>query len=180
MRTLLRPCSVLTVLVALWSIPALGQQHPSMPPDMTHEEHLAQMRRDADMKQRGAVAMGFDQGAVVHHFLLTTEGGAIQVDVKDTADEESRKVIRVHLRQIAAAFGDGQFEAPFVTHGEMPPGVPDLQRLKSTITYTFTETPGGGIVRVATTSVEAIRAVHEFLRYQIAEHHTGDPLTIAK
>lgn len=180
MKTRLQSGGVLMLVVALWSVQALGQQHPSMPPDMTHEQHLAQMRRDAEMKQRGAVAMGFDQDAVVHHFLLTSTGGAIQVDVRNRADEDSLKAIRAHLRQIAAAFGDGQFEAPFVTHGEMPPGVSDLQRLKSTITYTFTETPDGGAVRIATTHGEAIRAVHEFLRYQIAEHHTGDPLTIAK
>src|SRR5258708_14504821 len=141
MRTYLHSCSVLTLVVVPSSIPALGQQHPSMPRGLTHEEHLAQMRRDADMKERGAVAMGFDQDAVVHHFLLTTEGGAIQVEAKDTSDEGNLNAIRAHLRQIAAAFADGQFEAPFVTHGEVPPGVPELQRLKSTVTYTFKETP---------------------------------------
>ena len=151
-----------------------------MPPGMTHEEHLAQMARDAEINKRGAVAMGFDQDSVAHHFLLTPEGGTIQVDVKSASDDVNRQAIRTHLRSIAAAFADGQFEAPFLTHGEVPPGVDALQRLKSAVTYTFGETPGGAVVRISAANVEAIDAVHEFLRYQITEHHTGDPLAIVK
>jgi hypothetical protein len=151
-----------------------------MPPGMTPEEHLAQMQRDADMNKRGALAMGFDQDAVAHHFQLTAQGGAIQVDVKDPSDERNRQAIRTHLRGIAAAFADGQFEAPLFTHGQMPPGVTELQRLKSTVTYTFSETPNGGLVRIATTNMDAADAIHAFLRYQIIEHHTGDPLGIGK
>jgi len=33
-------------------------------------------------------------------------------------------------------------------------------------------------VRITTRDGEALAAVHEFLRYQIREHHTGDPLTV--
>ena len=38
------------------------QDHPSMPPGMSHEEHMKQMSKDAEMKRRGDAAMGFDQG----------------------------------------------------------------------------------------------------------------------
>ena len=151
-----------------------------MPPGMTHEEHLAQMQRDADLNKRGALAMGFDQEKVAHHFRLTAEGGAIHVDVKNTSDAGTRQAIRTHLREIAAAFADGRFDAPLLTHAEVPPGVPDLQRLKSAVTYTFSETADGGIVRMASMNADAIDAIHQFLRYQITEHHTGDPLTIGK
>lgn len=43
-------------------------QHPAMPPGMIHEEHLAQMQKDAELKKRGADAMGFDQDKTAHHF----------------------------------------------------------------------------------------------------------------
>jgi hypothetical protein len=56
-----------------------------------------------------------------------------------------------------------------MTHSEVPPGVPTLQRLKTAITYTFTETTRGGIVRISTANVEARSALHEFLTYQIEE-----------
>jgi hypothetical protein len=173
---------MLCAVVALW-IPAASirsfAQDPAMPPGMTHEEHRAQLERDAAMKKRGAQAMGFDQDGVAHHFVLRPDGGLIEVDVRDASDETNRDAIRTHLRQIATAFAGGNFEGPLMTHAEMPPGVPALQRLKSRVTYTFEETPRGGRVRITTDAAEALAAVHEFLQYQIREHHTGDP-TVAK
>ena len=70
-----------TVLAAIAAVSlAAAQQHPEMPPGMSHEEHLAQIEKDAALKARGAAAMGFDQNAAVHHFRLTTTGGVIQVE----------------------------------------------------------------------------------------------------
>jgi len=180
MKNLLCSYAVITLFLSAGSIRVLGQQHPPMPPGMTHEEHFAQMQRDADMNKRGAAAMGFDQEKVAHHFRLAADGGTIQVDVKDASDDVSRQAIRTHLQAIATAFADGQFDAPLITHAEMPPGASDLQRLKSTVTYAFGETKGGGMVRISTTNTDALDAIHRFLRYQITEHHTGDPLTIGK
>jgi hypothetical protein len=148
-------------------------QHSSMPPGMTHDEHLAQMQREAEMKKRGAAAMGFDQDRVVHHFLITADGGTIRVEVKDASDMASRDAIRSHLRQIASEFADGIFEAPFATHAETPPGVPVMQTLKFRLRYEFGETPAGGQVRIVTADRDALAAVHQFLRYQIQEHRTG-------
>jgi hypothetical protein len=171
------PVALLTIVI-LSAGSSASAQHPAMPPGMTHEEHLAQMQKDAEMKKRGALAMGFDQDRVAHHFGLTPNGGTIDVGVRDTSDATNRDAIRTHLHQIAAAFAAGSFEAPLMTHAQMPPGVAALQRLKSRVTYTFEETPEGGRVRIATDAAEALAAVHEFLRYQIREHHTGDPMVV--
>src|SRR5256885_3457497 len=144
---------MLVAVVALW-IPAASirsfDQHPAMPAGMTHEEHVAQMQRDEEVKKRGARAMGFDQDSVAHHFVLMPKGGAIEVGVRDASDETNRAAIRTHLQQISTAFAAGRFEAPLITHAEMPSGVPALQRLKSSVTYTFEETPRGGRVRITT------------------------------
>ena len=153
-------------------------QHPAMPAGMTHEEHVRQMQKDADLKQRGDAAMGFDQGKTTHHFRLTADGGAIEVEANDPADGASREQIRGHLRAIAAAFADGNFDAPVATHDEVPTGVSALQRLKAVVTFSFEEAPSGARVRIRTSNREARQAIHEFLRYQIREHRTGDPLTI--
>lgn len=148
-----------------------------MPAGMTHEQHMKQMKRDAEMKQHGNVAMGFDQGKTTHRFTMSAEGGAIAVGVNDPADQASLRQVRSHLQEIVVAFKQGDFGKPHATHGEFPPGVPTMQRLKDTITYAFEETPSGGVVRIATTSAEARAAIHEFLTYQVNEHKMGDPIT---
>jgi hypothetical protein len=77
-------------------------------------------------------------------------------------------------------FKDGNFSTPMLIHGEVPPGVPVMKSLKEKIAYTFETTDLGGRVRIATTDAEAIQAIHEFMRYQIKDHRTGDPLEVDK
>ena len=147
-----------------------------MPAGMTHEQH----HKDADLKTRGAATMGFDQDATIHHFRLAADGGSIEVSVKDAADDANTTAIRSHLREIATAFASGDFSKPLLTHAEHPPGSAQLAALRSSITYDYEETPNGGRVRIRSTNPDAVQAVHDFLRYQIAEHHTGDPTTPPK
>src|SRR5262245_50622482 len=123
-------------------------QHASMPPGMTHEEHQAQMKKEAELKKRGDAAMGFDQDAVTHHFVLTGDGGTIEVRVREAKDRTSLDAIRTHLTAIAEGFAAGRFDEPQATHGEVPPGVPDMQRLRAAITYRFESTAAGGRVRI--------------------------------
>jgi hypothetical protein len=149
-------------------------QHPAMPAGMSHEEHQKQMAKDAEMKKRGAAAMGFDQDATTHHFLIAEDGGTIQVTANDSHDHASEDAIRAHLKQIAQDFAAGVFDAPFATHAEVPPGVAAMQRLKGAIRYQYEEVDHGARVRIVTEDPEARAAVREFLRYQIREHKTGD------
>ena len=44
------------------------------------------------------------------------------------------------------------------------------------ITYRYEDLAGGGAVRIETKDARALDAVHAFLRYQITEHGTGDPM----
>lgn len=164
----IRPFVVLTFFIAA---PALAQ-HSAMPEGMTHEQHMEQMKKDAAMKERGAVAMGFDQDTTTHHFTMQDDGGAIEVAANDAADQAGIAHVQQHLQEIAAAFKQGDFGKPQATHGEVPPGVPVMQRLKDAITYTYAETPRGGRVRIATANVEARGAIHAFLSYQTREHKT--------
>ena len=155
-------------------------QHQQMPPGMTHEEHLAQLKRDAELHARGTAAMGFDQDAATHHFLLFDDGGAIEVRASRRDDTVTRTAIRSHLQTIAREFADGVFERPFATHAETPAGVPALQEFRTSLTYTYEETADGGRVRIGAADPRALAGVHAFLRYQIVEHKTGDPLVPRK
>jgi hypothetical protein len=153
----------------------LAPQHPTMPNGMSHEEHLKQMEKDEALKKRGAEAMGFDQDTTTHHFRLAPSGGSIEVTVKNEKDEAVIEAVRSHLRSIAAEFARGEFDKPLHTHGEVPPGVAEMQKSKLKITYRFEDLPRGGIVRIETKDARALDAIHAFLRYQVTEHQTGDP-----
>ncbi len=130
----------------------------------------------AAMNQRAEHAMGFSQAATTHHFFLKPDGGVIQVEANDSADATSRDQIRVHLQHIAHAFQSGDFDIPMFVHDTIPPGEPEMKRLQKNIRYTFEETAAGGRVVISTTDKDAIAAVHAFLRFQIDEHKTGDPI----
>jgi hypothetical protein len=154
-----------------------AEQHPPMPAGMTHGEHLAQMQKDEALKKRGAVAMGFDQDSSTHHFLLSADGGAIEVSVNEASDTTNRDAIRSHLKEIAVEFTHGDFAKPLATHGEVPPGVKTMQQRLRLITFRYEDVVDGGRVRIQTADRKAKIAVQEFLRYQIREHSTGDPLS---
>lgn len=135
----------------------------------------------AGMHARGAAVMGFDQDKTVHHFYLFDDGGAIEIAVKDPADTANRDAIRAHLPHIAQRFGAGSFEAPMQTHGTKEvPGIAVLTALKGRIVYQYAETPNGGRVDIRSSDPAAVAAVHDFLRYQIAEHRTGDSHAVGK
>ena len=139
-----------------------------------HDQH------QAGVNERGDHAMGFSHKKTTHRFRLLTDGGAIEVRANSPADKESREQIRKHLRQIAEAFPAGDFEAPFLTHGKIPPGVPSMKRLGKEIDYEFEEIEGGARVRLSTKNPEALAAIHDFMKFQIEDHQTGDPAEIQK
>ena len=139
----------------------------------THDHH-------ADVNRRGDVVMGFSHEKTTHHFRLRPTGGEIEIVANDATDTESSAQIRGHLAHIAQMFRDGDFTAPMLIHARNPPGTKTMTRLNERITYTLEEAPGGARVRIATADAQALAAVHEFLRFQITDHRTGDPLTIQK
>jgi hypothetical protein len=53
-----------------------------------------------------------------------------------------------------------------------------MKEKRTEISYSFEELPAGGRVRIKTTNRDALNAIHEFLRFQIADHHTGDTTDI--
>ena len=125
--------------------------------------------------QSGTTVMGFDQTRTAHRFSLFTDGGAIDVTLRDSADAENRDAIRSHLQHIADMFSDGIFDAPMLVHNSKNvPGTKVMASRKDRIRYEYVETPGGGRVNIITTDAEAVAAVHQFLKFQIDEHRTGD------
>jgi hypothetical protein len=136
--------------------------------------HKEKSEHQADVEKHGDMAMGFPHDNTTHHFRLLSDGGAIEVTVNDAKDAESLGMIRMHLKHITAMFSDGDFSVPMFVHGEIPPGATEMKDRWVDIAYTFEELPTGGRVRITTANHDALNAVHDFLTFQIADHHTGD------
>jgi hypothetical protein len=165
-------CVLLSVvLAAQFPSKLLGQEPASSSAQApNHDAH-------SKMNERGEQGMGFSQTTTTHHFLLRPDGGAIQAEVNDPKDTSGRDSIRGHLQHIVHAFSSGDFDIPMFVHDTVPPGVPEMKRLKDKITYSFEQTPNGGRVAIHTSDATALAAIHKFLRFQIKEHQTKDPTT---
>jgi hypothetical protein len=84
----------------------------------------------------------------------------------------------MHLGHITKAFGEGDYSAPMFVHDSMPPGVSTMKLLKDKIHFEYQAVDGGGRVSIAADDPVARAAIHDFLRFQITEHGTGDPLDL--
>ena len=154
-------------VVLLVSSLCLAQHDPQ-----SHQQHMA------DVKKHGAEAMGFDQDKTTHHFRLYKDGGAVEVQANEPSDTATIGQIRDHLKQQANKFAAGDFGAPQHTHGWVPPGVDTMIRLRSKIEYQFQPLDRGGRLRITTSDSQALVAVHQFLRFQIQDHETGDKTSV--
>jgi hypothetical protein len=155
------------ILAAVVFASAIQAQQPSTP--TPGEQHAAMMKR-------GEAGMAFSQEKTTHHFLLVNDGGAIQVNANDPKDDATRDHIRMHLSHVAQMFSAGDFDVPMFIHDATPPGVPTMKKLHNEIHYRYQETDTGGKIVIDTANPKALKAVHEFLRFQIAEHKTGDSI----
>jgi hypothetical protein len=135
---------------------------------------FAQQDHHTMVNEHGDHVMGFSHEKTTHHFELNYDGGAIDVRANDAADTESRDQIRNHFQHIAKMFSDGNFNAPMLVHGADVPGTATMGRLKAQLHWNLQETPRGARLTVVADNKESLDAVHEFLRFQIQDHQTGD------
>ena len=140
-----------------------------------HKEHSQKSSgHSSDVEKNGDEAMGFPHDKTTHHFRLYSEGGAIEVTVNDSNDIANLKAIRAHLGRIATLFSNDDFAIPMFVHSQVPPGVSVMKEKRNVISYQYEEMAGGARVRIKTSDLAALDAVHKFLRFQIEDHHTGD------
>jgi hypothetical protein len=137
--------------------------------------HSGNSQHQSDVEHHGDAVMGFPHDKTTHHFRIAPDGGAIEVTVNDRKEVDNLQAIRMHLKHIASLFSQGDFSVPIFIHGQTPPGVAEMKDRRGDITYTFEELPAGGRIRIATMNHDAVNAIHDFLKFQIQEHHTGDP-----
>jgi hypothetical protein len=149
---MIRPIAILT----LGTVLAFSQDHQAM------------------VNQHGDHAMGFSHEKTTHHFELHYDGGVIDVRANDVQDTESRDQIRSHFHHIAQMFAGGNFNVPMLVHGPVVPGTETMSRLKDRLHWDLQETPRGARIVITADNKESLDAVHQFLRFQIEDHKTGD------
>src|SRR6266568_4052495 len=161
-------------LLILGGLQLAGQDMQSCP---MHKEHMKEAsQHQTDVEKHGDEAMGFPHDKTTHHFRLYADGGAIEVTVNDRKDTQDVQAIWSHLAHIVTMFSNGDFSLPMFVHSQVPPGVPVMKEKRSAISYSFEESPDGGRVRIKTVDRDALKAVHDFLRFQIEDHHTEDKI----
>ena len=129
----------------------------------------------AGIDRRGDHEIGFSHDKTAHHFILLPDGGSIEVLVGNPNDSATREEIQRHMVHIAMMFQNNDFEIPMLIHDRVPPGVPTMKQKHDVISYSYAPTERGGHVRIKTADPQALRAIHEFLVFQIRDHRTGDP-----
>jgi hypothetical protein len=156
-------------LVAGSASTVTAQDHESCPMHKAHTGHPA-------VDHRHEKTTGLPSDGIEHHFLLASDGGSIRLEVKDAQQAEGLARVRQHLQTIARAFAAGDFSMPARIHDQVPPGAETMKARKDAIRYSYSETPKGGAVAIATADPAALGAIHDFLRFQISDHGTGDPI----
>jgi len=158
----------LSLVVLLGACLAYGQQ------DHQPQDHHAMV------KEHGDRVMGFSHEKTTHHFVLTEHGGLIEVRANDPKDTAGLDQIRSHFQHIVHMFAEGKFNAPMLVHNQNVPGTAIMNRLKTDLYWKLQEIPRGARITITADNKEVLDAVHNFLRFQIADHQTGDVLPSAK
>ncbi|MGZ5444538.1 MAG: hypothetical protein ACXW5U_22115 [Thermoanaerobaculia bacterium] len=143
-----------------------------------HAQHTAAAAHHESVDQRGDHVMGFSHEKTKHSFKLYKDGGAVDVRANDASDAESVAAIRTHLQEIAKDFASGNFAKPKEIHDRVPDGVTVMKDLGALISYRYEEIERGARVRITTSDPRGLDAVHQFLRFQIEDHRTGDSAAV--
>ncbi|HET9305042.1 MAG TPA: hypothetical protein VFO46_03370 [Candidatus Sulfotelmatobacter sp.] len=161
------------------SVSAQDTKHEDMANCSMHAQKETQYPHHADVNRHGDLAMGFPHDKTTHHFRLRSDGGAIEITANDSNDKTNTAAIRAHLSHVAGLFSQGDFSTPMFIHDTIPPGIETMRLLKAAIRYRFEELPTGARLNIESSNPAAVAAVHDFLRFQISDHQTGDPITVA-
>ena len=158
--------SSIAAALLLWSFTSFAEQGS--------EQH------HAGVVARGDQVMGFSHEKTTHHFRLSKDGGSVEAIANHATDEASREQIQKHLQHIAGMFKSGDFNAPMLIHARTPPGVPAMKKLRDQIQYRVEPMRNGARLRLSSENPRAVSAIHDFLRFQIQDHQTGDSMAVTQ
>jgi hypothetical protein len=124
------------------------------------------------IQSRGHQAMGVDQYTSVHRFESLGDGGRITLE-RAADDTAGTNQIRRHMRSIASAFAQGNFDIPGFVHDREVPGTKAMAARRRRILYRVAFLPRGAQLRIHSDDPTAIAAIHEFLAFQRRDHRAA-------
>jgi len=128
-------------------------------------------QRQAEVAARGAGVMPFDLKDSSHIFTKSRNGGLQQVQARNPKDIAQVRLIRSHLRDIAARFEQGDFSAPTQIHGDDMPGLAQLKlAMPGEISIQYRELFNGAQIRYATSNPALVPVLHQWFDAQLADH----------
>jgi|KBSSwiStaDraftv2_1062776.scaffolds.fasta_scaffold1018660_2 hypothetical protein len=124
------------------------------------------------MDMRHGEVVGTDPMALEHQFVSQPDGGDIILE-RQIHEDMGINQIRAHLLLISRSFARGDFSLPGFVHEKPVPGTVVMAQRAGQISYTVEDLPHGGVVHIRTEDPEALKAIHSFIAFQIAEHRTA-------
>ena len=133
-----------------------------------------------DLKTRVSKVLGTDVDKIVQHYYLVKNGGVIEFTAKDPADNATISTVQKYLETQKDLFEKGKADADTGVYGKVPDGLPALKKLRNDITFFAVNTDSGAALRMFSVNDQARQAIQDFMKFQINEHKTGDPLQVAE
>jgi len=127
----------------------------------TTQDHVHQMSHGV---------MPFDMSKTVHIFKMTEFGGIQRVVAKDPIEADQVALIRQHLQHEAERFQRGDYSDPATLHGQLMPGLIDLQDGGSRIKVSYLPISEGAEISFETTDLHLLTAIHRWFGAQLSEH----------
>ena len=132
---------------------------------------------DPALLQRASRVTGIDSDRVQRHFYVLKNGGAIEITAKDANDEATIKAIRTWLKKESDFFTKGNYESAAAIYGKAPESTIQLKKLRDEVNFAMVQEDNGAVLRMLTVNPQAKAAIHEYLKFQIDQLGTGDPIT---
>ncbi len=160
-KTMVRATSVLFPILLMVSLCVAQAAQPS----------------EIDVNARFSKAMGTDVNKVVQHYYLVKNGGVIEFTAKDPNDTVSIAAIQKYLDLQRDQLEKGKVDVDADVHGKIPDGLLVVKRMRGEITFYTVKSDNGAVLRMFSVNEQARQAIHEFMKFQITEHKTGDSPT---
>ncbi len=131
----------------------------------------------ADANARLARVVGVIPDSIVLHYYLVKNGGVIEITTKQPDDTATANAIMKYLESQKDLFDKGKNDSDNDVHGQMPAGLLTMKKLKNDITFNAVRQDNGGVLRIFSVNEQARQAIHDYMKYEIAAHATGDSPT---
>jgi type II secretory pathway pseudopilin PulG len=128
--------------------------------------------RQAQVEQKGAQVMPFDQNLTTHRFTKTNTGGVETVTANDPNDTTQAALVQGHLQHEQELFSAGDFSDPMAIHGMAMPGIDALKQgaTQGDLTVTYEALPAGAQLTYTATTPELVSALHAWFDAQLMDH----------